>query len=111
MGIRFWAIKQQFSFLYWSVFYLQQLFFGVTHATSMTLQEATAMRNILLELKKMMYYRKGFWCIVLFLAASLLSLAVTAQPQNLDMEKYWDGYTYYLEQVAGPYSSEKAAYI
>mgnify|MGYP005754996991 CR=1 FL=1 len=69
------------------------------------------MRNILLELKKMMYYRKGFWCIVLFLAASLLSLAVTAQPQNLDMEKYWDGYTYYLEQVAGPYSSEKAAYI
>lgn len=69
------------------------------------------MRNILFELKKMMYYRKGFWCIVLFLAASLLSLAVTIQPHNLDMEKYWDGYAYYLEQVAGPYSSEKAAYI
>lgn len=69
------------------------------------------MRNTLFELKKMMYYRKGFWCIVLFLAANLLSLAVTAQPQNLDMEKYWDGYTYYLEQVAGSYSSEKSAYI
>lgn len=69
------------------------------------------MRNILFELKKMMYYRKGFWCIVLFLAASMLSLAVTIQPHNLDMEKYWDGYAYYLEQVAGPYSSEKAAYI
>ena len=59
----------------------------------------------------MMYYRKGFWYIVLFLAVSLLSLAVTAKPQNLDMEKYWDGYTYYLEQVAGQYSSEKATYI
>lgn len=69
------------------------------------------MRNTLFELKKMMYYRKGIWCIVLFVAASLLSLAVTVQPQNLDMEQYWDGYVYYLEQVAGPYSSEKAAYI
>ena len=77
----------------------------------MTLQEVTAMRTILFELKKMMYYRKGFWYIVLFFAVSLLSLAVTAKPQNLDMEKYWDGYTYYLEQVAGQYSSEKATYI
>lgn len=69
------------------------------------------MRNFLFEFKKMMYYRKGFWCIVLFMIVNLLSLVVTVQPQNLDMEKYRDGYVYYLEQVAGPYSSEKADYI
>lgn len=69
------------------------------------------MKNFLFEYRKMMYYRKGFWCIVLFLIISLFGLMITEQPQNLEMEKYWDGYSYYLEHVAGPYSSENAAYI
>ncbi len=69
------------------------------------------MKYVLFEFRKMMYYRKGFWYVALFLIISLFGLIITEQPQNLEMEKYWDGYACYLEQVAGPYSSEKAAYI
>ncbi|SDZ68353.1 protein of unknown function [Evansella caseinilytica] len=61
---------------------------------------------ILYEMKKMFFYQKGLLLIGLFFVLSAAALMIFDTPNNPDVEMNLPQYSYYLKQVAGPYSDE-----
>lgn len=68
-------------------------------------------RTFLYELKKMMLVRKGLWMIVLFFLLNIITLFLTDAPENEQAEYHKADYTYYLKQVEGEYTSQKAEFL
>ena len=63
------------------------------------------------EWKKSLFYRKGLLLIVVFLIAELLSLLLFTQPYDKDLETNRAVYDQYLQQVEGPLTPEKRAWL
>jgi hypothetical protein len=63
------------------------------------------------EMKKTFCYRHGILIFVLFLLVQLGLLWIGDSPSDLNAELYRDEYCYYLEQVSGPYTEEKADWL
>lgn len=59
----------------------------------------------------MMLTRKGIWVIVLFFLCSAVFLLATDVPENADAHREQSDYLFYLEQVGGEYTEQKAAYL
>ncbi|GAC40925.1 DUF5050 domain-containing protein [Paenibacillus popilliae] len=58
------------------------------------------------ELKKMFVHQKGLFYIGLFFALSIASLLGLDTPSNRDIAMNAESYSFYLDQVAGPYSED-----
>lgn len=58
------------------------------------------------EMKKMFLLQKGLLFIGLFIVLSLASMMVLDKPANSDIEMNASSYSFYLNQVQGPYSEK-----
>lgn len=63
------------------------------------------------EIKKMFFIHKGMMIVLLFCFAELALLIFGDVPANTDAALYREEYLYYLEQVDGPYTEEKSAFL
>lgn len=63
------------------------------------------------EWKKLMIYQRGLLYILTALLASTVWLAAADRPQNSATEEYRKEYEWYLEQLGGAYTEEKAAWL
>lgn len=63
------------------------------------------------ELRKILFHQKGLLYVVAFLLASAVWLTVTDAPYHSAMEQHQGEYQWYLQQVAGPYTQEKADFL
>lgn len=68
------------------------------------------MRLFGFEAKKLLIHQWGAWICVLYLAGQL-ALLWGSTADYPDAVLYREGYRYYLEQVSGPYTEEKAAFL
>ncbi|WII38978.1 DUF5050 domain-containing protein [Paenibacillus thiaminolyticus] len=64
------------------------------------------MSLLIYEMKKMFVHQKGLLFIGLFFVFSMASLIVFDTPFNQDIEMNSGPYSYYLDQVNGPYSED-----
>lgn len=64
------------------------------------------MSLLIYEMKKMFFHQKGLLLISLFFILSMTTLVIFDTPKNPDIELNSEQYTYYLNQVNGPYSEK-----
>lgn len=63
------------------------------------------------EIKKMLFYRKGLIVICVLLAVQCVSFAIADKQRNNREEYRSEKYLYYLDQVKGKYTEEKALFL
>lgn len=63
------------------------------------------------EIKKMMRYQKGAVFIAVVLLLSFFWLVASDKPANSAMEQYRSEYEWYLEQISGKCTEEKASFL
>lgn len=63
------------------------------------------------EWKKLMVMQRGLCYILAALLVSTVWLAAADRPRNSAMEEYREEYEWYLEQLDGAYTEEKAAWL
>lgn len=69
------------------------------------------MRITLCELKKIMYYQKGLFYIILFFIVSVALLIVNDCAYNNKIEIYKDEYNYYMDVIKGKMNEKKVKYL
>lgn len=68
------------------------------------------MRLFSFETRKMLFHQRGMVIVVLYLLFQVGSL-LNSTANNPDVVLHQEAYDYYLEQVVGPYTEEKAAFL
>lgn len=69
------------------------------------------MSLLIYEMKKMFYHQKGLLWIGLFFIFSIMTLIIFDKPENPGIEMHFEEYSYYLNQVDGPYSVETEEFL
>lgn len=63
------------------------------------------------EIKKILFYQKGIWFILILVALKIAGLTISTNGVDLSVEKYKKDYLFYLEQVKGQLTNETKNYL